>query len=166
MINILVPATDPSRIETIARLARAIWTDHYVPVIGKEQTDYMLDRFQSAEAIRSQIELESVLYFLIAPDGQPAGYVAVQPRENDLFLSKFYIEKSRRGQGLGKAALRRIEQMAEELHKPAITLTVNRRNSSSIAAYSRFGFRITDRIVTDIGDGFAMDDYIMQKRTP
>ena len=43
-------------------------------------------------------------------------------------------------------------------------LTVNKYNSSSIEVYKKRGFEITDAAVTDIGSGFVMDDYIMEKQ--
>ena len=43
-----------------------------------------------------------------------------------------------------------------------IWLTVNKNNSGSIEAYKRMGFNIIDKIITDIGAGFVMDDYKMQ----
>ena len=30
------------QIEIVESLAREIWTEHYIPIIGKEQVDYML----------------------------------------------------------------------------------------------------------------------------
>jgi hypothetical protein len=38
-----------------ARLARGIWNEHYVPIIGQVQFDCMFDRFQSAEAVAGRI---------------------------------------------------------------------------------------------------------------
>jgi ribosomal protein S18 acetylase RimI-like enzyme len=40
---------------------------------------------------------------------------------------------------------------------------VNKRNRNAIAAYEKYGFRIVDSVVKDIGGGFVMDDYIMSK---
>jgi diamine N-acetyltransferase len=39
------------QIAEVARRAREIWLDHYVPIIGREQVDYMLDKFQSERAV-------------------------------------------------------------------------------------------------------------------
>ena len=50
---------------------------------------------------------------------------------------------------------------AEKL--PAIYLTVNKKNFHAIEVYKYFGFHQTDAVVTDIGSGFVMNDYIMQK---
>jgi hypothetical protein len=39
-------------------------------------------------------------------------------------------------------------------------------NRGAINAYKRWGFRITDEVVADIGEGFVMDDYRMEKLLP
>lgn len=151
------------QIETTARLAQQIWEEHYFPIIGKAQTEYMVEKFQSAEAIARQIKSEDYLYFLIELEAQPVGYLAVQPRPDDLLLSKIYLERASRGHGLGRESVHFVGELAHNLGKPIITLTVNRHNSGSIAAYSRWGFRIVNTAKVDIGGGFVMDDYIMQK---
>jgi hypothetical protein len=40
---------------------------------------------------------------------------------------------------------------------------VNRNNENSIKTYERFGFDKAGTQVADIGGGFVMDDYIMEK---
>jgi len=40
-----------AQIETVARLAHEIWNQHFVPIIGKAQVDYMVEKFQSKRAI-------------------------------------------------------------------------------------------------------------------
>ena len=42
-------------IYTVATLAQEIWTQHFTPIIGASQVDYMLNKFQSTEAITAQI---------------------------------------------------------------------------------------------------------------
>jgi ribosomal protein S18 acetylase RimI-like enzyme len=44
-----------------------------------------------------------------------------------------------------------------------LILSVNKRNTRALAAYRRNGFIITESVITDIGGGFVMDDYIMAK---
>src|SRR5512143_275238 len=91
-IMFLEVSTD-NQIEIVASLAREIWTEHYIPIIGKEQVDYMLDRFQSKHAISEQIRT-GVLYFLMEEDNEFIGYIAVQPKGVELFLSKIYVKSS------------------------------------------------------------------------
>jgi hypothetical protein len=42
-------------------------------------------------------------------------------------------------------------------------LAVNKNNAKAIAAYHHHGFRIADAVVKEIGSGFVMDDYLMEK---
>ena len=41
-----------------------------------------------------------------------------------------------------------------------IWLTVNKRNDDSIAIYKKFGMEIIRSEVTDIGNGYVMDDFV------
>jgi hypothetical protein len=43
-------------------------------------------------------------------------------------------------------------------------MTVNTNISNSYAMYLQLGFKVIDAVVTDIGGGFVMDDYIMEYR--
>jgi GNAT superfamily N-acetyltransferase len=151
-----------SDVETVAHLASTIWNEYYVPIIGQEQVNYMVNAFQTAESIERQIEKENQEYYLIYYLAEPSGYICVKLSGNDLFLSKLYIVKQRRGTGLGKEGLNFIIRRAKELRANAITLTVNKNNINSIQTYFKLGFRNTGSIVTDIGAGFVMDDYTMK----
>jgi len=153
----------PADIAVVANLAREIWVEHYVPIIGRAQVDYMLDRVQSESAIAQQIN-EGQEYYLISRDA-PAGYFAVLPEQSSrsMFLSKIYVRKGLRGRGLGKAAVEFIEGLCRARSLRTLWLTVNRNNSASIAWYERMGFRNAGPVVKDIGGGFVMDDYRMEK---
>jgi ribosomal protein S18 acetylase RimI-like enzyme len=149
-------------IEAVEALAKEIWTEHYIPIIGRGQVDYMLARFQSMQAISEQIAM-GYLYFLIEEEGQFVGYVSVQPKEHELFLSKIYVLSSCRGKGYGKKAVKFVEELAKEKGLGKIVLTVNKNNTLAIKAYEAIGFKKIEAIVQDIGNGFVMDDYKMEK---
>ena len=51
MINIK-SANTISDYQQIESLADTIWREHYIPIVGKPQIDYMLDKFQSLRAIQ------------------------------------------------------------------------------------------------------------------
>ena len=151
----------PEQIAEVAALARETWTQHYVPIIGAAQVEYMLAKFQSAEAIARQIAAEGYEYYL-APG---AGYLALMPdpAKKSLLLSKIYVKAAARGAGLGRALAEFAERRCSELGCNELWLTVNRNNAGSIAFYERLGFRKTQTLVTDIGGGFVMDDWRMAK---
>lgn len=148
--------------EMIASLAREIWTEHYIPIIGKEQVEYMLDRFQSKEALAEQIKAGSS-YFIIKEDDQPIGYMGIQFKDDELFLSKLYVKSVKRGRGFGKKAIHYCENIAKEKGLTKIVLTVNKNNLSSIKVYEAVGFKNLGSIIQEIGGGFIMDDYKMGK---
>ena len=137
---------------------------HYVPLIGAAQVEYMLARFQSAEAIARQIAAEGYEYYL-APE---TGYLALvpDPARNSVMLSKLYVREKRRGTGMGRAMVEFAAKRAAELGGTELWLTVNKRNAGSIAFYEKTGFRKTEALVTDIGGGFVMDDWRMAKPVP
>jgi len=151
-----------SDIQLVADLASTIWNEYYVPIIGKDQVNYMINAFQSAEAIERQIEIENQEYYIIFHRAEPSGYISIKPSGKDLFLSKFYVVREKRGKGLGKEGLNFIIARAKELDANAITLNVNKNNINSIKAYEKMGFENTGSIVSDIGSGFVMDDYTMR----
>ena len=164
--NMIVEVTRETEIAIVEELAGRIWIEHYTPIIGKDQVEYMLDQFQSKGAISTQIESEGYLYFLMEEEGNYIGYIGVQPKGRELFLRKIYIEASRRGKGFGKEAIQFLENLARKLSLEKISLTVNKKNLKTIKAYEKMGFKNLGPVVQDIGNGFIMDDFKMEKIVP
>lgn len=152
------------QISDVVELAREIWTDHYVPIIGQEQVDYMLGKFQSEKAIASQLE-DGYEYYIVSHGGRIVGYLAIVPETvaDRLVISKIYVLRSGRGHGFGRGMLEFAEDVCRKLGIRTLRLTVNKNNRHSIAWYTRMGFRNKGPIVQDIGAGFVMDDYRMEK---
>ncbi len=147
---------------TIASLAEIIWKEHYIPIIGIEQVDYMLEKFQSAMAIKIQV-LDGASYFIISQQDTNVGYLSFSIKKDSLFLSKLYVLNSSRGKGIGKSAMKFIQDKANEKGFKSISLTVNKYNAASIKAYEKMGFKKIKAIIMDIGNGYIMDDYLMEK---
>lgn len=156
--------TTAAQVETVAEIAAPIWHATYDAINGVESTNYMLEKFQSPAAVERQMKTENYRYFLIEADGQPAGFAGLVPhKENKLFLSKLYLSDAFRGAGIPRRAFAFIEGFAQGCALSAIYLTVNKKNLHAIDVYKHFGFYETDAVVTDIGGGFVMNDYILQK---
>ncbi len=151
-----------SQIVVVETLAKEIWTEHYTPIIGKDQVEYMLEKFQSREAIAEQIR-SGYQYFIIREDDKSIGYLSIISKVSVLFLSKIYIKSDERGKGFARKAIQFVENLAKENELKKITLTVNKNNINSIKAYEKIGFKNLGSIVQDIGGGFIMDDYEMSK---
>jgi ribosomal protein S18 acetylase RimI-like enzyme len=146
----------------IAELAGGIWRGHYTPLIGSEQVEYMLAKYQSPEQIAADIKTNRYIYFTAEEDGKLIGYCACQPREDYLLLSKLYVHTDYRGNGISRCFLDEALTLRKEYDLDKIRLTVNKHNSGAIAVYQRLGFQTVDSVRTDIGEGFVMDDYIME----
>jgi GNAT superfamily N-acetyltransferase len=159
----ILPAREAAQLREIEVLADEIWREHYTPLIGAAQVEYMLAKFQSLPAMEAQIR-DGYQYFLVRRDGQLLGYIAVQPQPAGrlLFISKFYLHKNARGTGTGRACMEFIERLARQRGLDRLWLTVNKGNPA-VKVYERLGFSIARPIVMDIGGGFVMDDYRMEK---
>ena len=145
-----------------AKVAREVWREANTAFCTPEQVEYMIQRFQSVEAISGQL-MQGYRYFLIEEGDEILGYFGVQPQGERLFLSKYYILKKNRGCGLFSLGLERMCEICREEDLQAIYLTVNRNNTHAYEVYIAKGFRVTKEECADIGFGFVMDDYIMEK---
>lgn len=150
------------KLKIAAALANEIWHEHFIPIIGEAQVDYMLDKFQSYDAMKRQTANEGYTYYLFKQDGEYAGYSAIACREDRLFLSKIYVKRDFRGRKISSAAIEKYIEICKERKLRAIYLTVNKQNFA-VDVYKSLGFKTIDSVKTDIGGGFFMDDYIMEK---
>lgn len=153
--------------QRLAALADEICHEYWPALIGDAQTDYMVENFQSLEAIERDMREHAYEYWLMRAedDGRIAGYTGgrVEPETNRFFISKVYLRAEERGKGFASRVIAFYERLCLERGLDAMYLTVNKRNDLGIRAYLGKGFETIDAVETDIGNGFVMDDYIMEK---
>lgn len=149
--------------DELAAMAKEIWQQHFTPIIGADQVRYMLDRFQSSTAMAHQMQHEDYQYYFLVYNGLRAGYCAIRPEPEALFLSKLYVKQPFRGRRIARAAIDFMAGYCRREGKKKIWLTVNRHNDDTIAAYRKMGFVTVREQAADIGGGYVMDDYIMEK---
>ena len=157
-------------IRAIADLASVIWHEHFTPIIGIEQVEYMLKKFQSYEAISDAVKNGGYTYYMAEDGGSAAGngsaagvlagYLGAHPEADNVFLSKIYVEKSHRRMGIASAMLDMVKH--DFADKDYMWLTVNRNNDIAVATYNALGFDLWREQVSDIGNGFVMDDYVFR----
>lgn len=161
-VDIVVVSTE-NQMEEVATLADSIWHEHYDSMIGSDQVNYMIEKFQSVEAMKEQITKGGYQYYMLKNLGGLAGYFAIKQESESLFLSKLYIARKNRGRDYARKVMNYLEQYCKEQQLKKIWLTVNRNNKSSIQIYCKLGFEKAGTQIADIGEGFVMDDFIMQK---
>jgi GNAT superfamily N-acetyltransferase len=174
--------------DTVIAIGRRIWLEHYVPIIGQAQVDYMTSQRFTPEYLGRYLNNPSAAaptcwLDLLEADGQTVGYCsysldpgdhelrsgALKPaalKATTLKLEQLYLLPELHGRGLGGLMMRHIEQHARSLGLSTIWLTVNKYNAGSIAVYTKSGYTVREEAVFDIGNGFVMDDYVMEKNLP
>lgn len=151
-------------VAALAALAREIWTEYYMPLLGAEQIEYMLAHFQSETPMRRQLDCEGYRYFFLHLDGVTAGYLGIQIKDDALFLSKLYVRRICRGNRIGRDVMAFVEGWVRGSGLCRVWLTVNRGNTASIRSYERMGFTNYGAQDADIGGGYVMNDYLFEKR--
>ncbi|MDO4940609.1 MAG: GNAT family N-acetyltransferase [Erysipelotrichaceae bacterium] len=161
MEPILVQVYD-DLLDVASIVAQDIFIDYYTPINGKDHATYMANKFLSREAIKQEIDNETVFKLLLL-NGQPIGFTEYKIDGNRVFLSKLYVNKEYRKKGFGKMLLDDCIKYTKDNKKNAIYLTVNKHNKTK-DLYLHWDFIIIDSVVTDIGNNYVMDDYIMEKK--
>lgn len=148
-------------VRRLAKVARIVWREANVSFCTPEQVEYMIERYQSFEAISGQL-MHGYRYFLIEEGDVIMGYFGVQPQGERLFLSKFYILKEYRGRKLFSLGLQYMIELCKESGLESIYLTVNRNNTHAYEVYIAKNFKVIAEEDNPIGEGFEMNDYIME----
>jgi len=73
------------------------------------------------------------------------------------------VHQLARGKGYGAALIDHVARAARRQGMNTLYLQVNKTNHGSVAAYLRLGFVVAKAVKVDIGNGFFMDDYVMEK---
>ena len=149
---------DEDGLDRMSAMATAIVREHYDPMIGKEQNDYMIEKFQSVGAIRDQLS-RGYRYYFIGAEGRTVGFCAFYPRGGAMYLSKLYLYREERGKGYSREIVKFVGQCARDEGLSSIELNVNRHNDA-VFAYEKLGFKRLRTEKNDIGSGFFMDDYV------
>jgi ribosomal protein S18 acetylase RimI-like enzyme len=161
---IIEPATGDGHLLEIQNLAQVIWREHYPGIISSEQIEYMLREDYSLEALQRDSARGAIRFDRALVEGVLAGFSAYGPHPDAdaLLLDKLYVEGAQRGRGCARKLVESASEHALANSLDRIILRVNKNNRVAIAAYIRMGFANRGSIVSDIGSGFRMDDYLME----
>lgn len=160
----IVPGREDD-LELVQRLADTIWREHYVPMVGIAQVEYMLARGYTTPTLRKFVRDEGAGLAILRTGDEPVGFAAwYRPGEPATTkLDKLYVHASQRGRGGGRMLIEHVEDAARRDGSRTVILNVYKGNAKSIAAYRACGYAPRESVVIDIGGGFVMDDYIMAK---
>ena len=161
---VIEPASGDGQLSEISKLAHAVWRDHYPGIISSEQIEYMLEEDYSIDALRRDLTQRQIRFDCARVEGALVGFSAYGPHSDagTMMLHKLYVESAHRGKGCARKLVEVAADHARAKSFDCVVLRVNKGNRVAIAAYERIGFSSQGSIVTDIGGGFEMDDYLMR----
>jgi GNAT superfamily N-acetyltransferase len=152
----------------IRELAQQIWPHTYGSILSQAQLDYMVEMMYSPESLLRQMEEEHHQYFLVYEGEEAAGYLSIERQDADTFIfQKVYSLPEKHGRGIGRFIIEQGIDYLKSIHTEAfsIILYVNRQNPA-VGFYKHLGFRQVDTRDYPIGNGYYMNDYVMQMDLP
>ena len=161
-MNLELILTNENDLPEIAKLAHITWNEYYPAIVGQKQVDYMLASLYSNQAMKSQVEKEGQQFYFIQLEGTRIGFLSISIKQELLFIHKFYILSQNQKSGLGTKIMELIIKLFPQAK--LFRLTVNRQNFKSINFYFKNGFIIKEVADFDIGNGYFMNDFVMEKQ--
>jgi GNAT superfamily N-acetyltransferase len=164
-VDFAISPVSDADILPVCALAREIWLQHYPGIITVRQIEYMLAQRYSPDAIRAQVQAGEAWWDKLEVRGELCGFASYERGAQALTvkLDKLYVHQMIRGKGYGASLIGHVARAASRQGMDTLTLQVNRYNHGSVAAYLRAGFAVARTVKVDIGNGFVMDDYVMEK---
>ena len=141
-------------------LAHRIWPHTYSEIITKEQMEFMLNWMYSTETLEKQ-QADGHEFYLIRKENRDIGFLAIEQIGDELKVNKVYVLPEVQGCGAGKRLMEKAIERAQAKKCTHLFLQVNRANKAKFF-YDKLGFTIRSEEDFDIGNGFYMNDYIME----
>lgn len=162
-MQIVEATTD--HIYNIQVLSNVIWPATFSNILSQEQISYMMDMMYSTSSLEKQMNELNHHYLLAEEDGEYLGYLSYELNYKGTPITKIhkiYVLPSVQGKGVGRLFIDAVSKLALKNNNTLLSLNVNRYNKA-IDFYKRMGFDFFTSENIDIGNGFLMEDYVMNK---
>ena len=147
----------------IRELSWKVWPQTYSSLLSAEQIDYMMDLMYSETALLQQMQ-KGHQFLIGSINNEPVAFASYGEIENSIYkLHKIYVLTSQQGQGFGKCIIEHIMKDIGHKNANALRLNVNRHNKAK-DFYQKLGFEVVGEEDIDIGNGYFMNDYVMEKK--
>jgi GNAT superfamily N-acetyltransferase len=147
----------------IRALAFQTWPATYGTILSKEQLGFMLNKFYSLENLKLNTE-QNQLFYIISENKAPMGFLGIENQFEGKAITKIhkiYILPNKQGKGIGKLAIDFVIKCSIENNMKKIILNVNRFNKA-VSFYQKMDFKIVEEINIAIGNGYLMEDFVME----
>jgi diamine N-acetyltransferase len=165
MVQILQASIN--EIAIVQKIAHQTWPITFANILTPQQISFMLGWMYDLKALESQVTEKGHVFLLAQEEGEYLGFASYEIHckdSNKTKIHKIYILPETQGKGVGKSLINRIITIAKENGDNHLFLNVNRFNQKAIDFYAHIGFYEAYREVIDIGNGFIMDDIVMEMK--
>ena len=148
----------------VQSIAHRTWPSTFANILSPEQIEYMLNWMYSLDMLESQLE-KGHTFLLAEENGEELGFAGFEMNHSEgpkAKLHKIYLLPEAQGKGAGKALIHEVTDRARKAEQKSLLLNVNKYNQKAIEFYNKIGFQEIYKEVIDIGNGYVMDDVVME----
>lgn len=163
MIQIRQATSDD--IHLIRQLAQQVFYFTYVPLQPKEKVDFLFKLMYSESSLKEQMEKKNHKFLLANDETGHLGYASYETNYKNpgkTKIHKIYIMPAAQGKGVGKELVNHMGSIARQNKNTIVLLDVYRHNPA-VQFYEKMGFKKVGEQITEVGNGFVMDDLVMEK---
>ena len=160
-----ITANDSIKIKIIIAIAKETRPLTYGEILSEGQIDQMFDIMYSINSLLAQVAKKNLQFILFKDGNRYTGFASYEfncPKIQQTKIHKIYILPSEQGKGIGKIIIDFVVKEAKNNDNNFLTLNVNRYNRAQ-DFYKKLGFSIIKEEIITIGNGYVMDDYVMEK---
>jgi N-acetylglutamate synthase-like GNAT family acetyltransferase len=162
MITRIATIADVPRIREIAEIT---WPVTYSEIITSEQIDFMLNWMYDTTTISNAINSSNQDFIVLIKEGEIIGFSGIEHNyENQLItrIHKLYVLPENQGKNIGLKLFQYAENLTKSMNLNRVFLNVNRFNKAK-NFYEKIGMNICKVEDIEIGNGYLMEDFVMEK---
>lgn len=150
-------------IPLIRELTYQVWPQTYRDILTEAQIEYMLDMMYSPSSLQQQMQ-DGCHFIIVYQNEEPVGFASGQLINTNIGkLHKIYVIPAAQKTGAGKLLLQHVYDFIKSQGGTALQLQVNRHNNARYF-YEKEGFEVIEEADFAIGNGYYMNDYVMEKK--
>lgn len=152
------------KIHEVCSIAQITWPVAFGDILSEAQLAYMMDMMYRPDVLLRQMD-EGHEFYVSYEDDQAIGFMGIEPnylRERKVKIHKLYILPNQQGKGIGEKFVLLAEARCRALNCSVLTLNVNRYNKA-LKFYEKLNFSNIKTVDIEIGQGYLMEDYVLEK---
>jgi GNAT superfamily N-acetyltransferase len=161
----MIEKIDSDKIYLIREIAEITWPIAFGEILNKQQLAYMIDMMYSQAVLEEQLQ-NGHKFYLYFENNRAVGFMGIEKNyksKNQLKIHKLYILPTEQGKGIGVKFLTFAENLCKKESISMLTLNVNRYNKA-VHFYEKYGFKNVKSENIEIGNGYLMEDFVMEKK--